>query len=155
MKDGSSILAKSAFMPLAKAVVTPTGEKRFISLHPARIDPKTRAIDLFGEPSDHQPIYFLKGNADSLVHRVSTVTRRAMVDGAIPRGEVAAGLHIYCGGAMMAVEKRIGELVPGIDGVLGHKPLIGAFTFGEQGAYKGHGSFQGNLMTSTVVFGRH
>lgn len=154
MATGGSILAPSAFMPLAKAIVTQTGEKWFVSLHPSRIDPKTRSLDLFGEANDQEPIYFLKGNADSLIQRASAVTRRALVEGRIKRADVAGGIHIYCGGAMLAVKDRVGEIVPGINQVLGRKPFIGAFTFGEQGDFKGYGNFHGNLMTSTVVFGR-
>jgi hypothetical protein len=153
MRDGSPILAKSSFLPLAKAIVTRTGERHFVSLHPARIDPKSKALELFGEADVHKPIYFLQGDPGRMIGRVSLVTRRAMVEGRIKRDQVVGGIHIYCAGTMLAVKDRIGEIVPQINGVLGNKPFIGAFTFGEQGAFKGYGNFHGNLMSATVVLG--
>ena len=66
---------------------------------------------------------------------------------------MSGALVIYCAGCMLTVQDRMGEVAQGVCQVLGDKPFLGSFTFGEQGCFIGGSNHHGNLMISVVVFG--
>ena len=70
--------------------------------------------------------------------------------------EISGALVIYCGGCRLALESRMRDTVEHISASLHCKPMLGAFTFGEQGflvKQRGIQNVHGNLMHSLVVFG--
>lgn len=154
LEKGGSILGPASFYPLAKKVQA-DGCSHFIGVHPSFMKKDTKSMDLFANVETGCRLYFTEGTPDALIYRPFTVTRRALVSGRIKKADAGAGVFIYCGGTMLAVQDRIKEIVPIINKSLGRTPYIGAFTFGEQGNIKGYGNFHGNLMSSMVIMGKN
>jgi len=153
LEKGGMILAKSSLAPLARKVMV-GAESVFISMHPASVDPKTKSLGLFAEIKPGEDVYLLKGEEETLLRRSASVTKQALAASQMQPAQVAGGLHIYCAGTMLAVQKSIDRIVPQVNEALAGAPFIGAFTFGEQGYMSGNGNFQGNLMNSMVLFGK-
>jgi len=152
IKEGGNILGPASFYPLARKITT-DGKAHFIGIHPSEIDKKTKSLSLFANVKEGTRLYFTEGTENALIYRPRTITRRALINGRIKKDNARFGLFIYCGGTMMAVQKRVKEIVPIINKTLGQVPYIGAFTFGEQGNIRNFGNFHGNLMSSMVIVG--
>ncbi len=152
VRNGGNILGPSSFYPLARRIVT-EGKTHYIGIHPAEIARSTKSLGLFANVKEGVRLYFTEGTENALIYRPRTISRRALLNGRIQKEKAKFGLFIYCGGTMMAVQKRVPEIVPIINKTLGQTPYIGAFTFGEQGNIKNYGNFHGNLMSSMVILG--
>lgn len=142
-----SILSDSTLAPLGREVGAVASVPFHLLAHPATANPDG-SIDLFADVSEGEELRLMEGSADSLVARAGRVAARAAGDGAAPAG----ALMIYCGGCMLAVQDRMGEVAAGVDAALGGAPFLGVFTFGEQGAVLGEENRHGNLMISCVTF---
>ena len=154
LKTGDMILGPSAFTPLARKVVE-KGKVKFISIHPARINPEDHSLDVFAEVNEGDSLFTLKGNPEILLSRPRSVGMAALQHSMIKPKEIAGGILIYCAGTMLPIKDELGEKgFSPLTQLLDNRPFIGAFTFGEQGFYKGIGSKHGNLMASMIIFGK-
>ncbi|MCD6277411.1 FIST C-terminal domain-containing protein [candidate division WOR-3 bacterium] len=153
MKTGASILGPASFTPLAKRFVE-KGTVSYITIHPSKISPEDKSLQVFAEVNTGDTLYLLKGNKSILLSRPASVGMAALYQGGIGPQDLDGGILIYCAGTMLAVKDELGNKgIPPLSTVLGGKPFIGVFTFGEQGFIRGIGSRHGNLMTSMIVFG--
>ncbi len=149
------LVMKSATRPLAKAIHLSNGKLRYIPVRPQRFN-MDGSLSMGGDVTLGDTIYYVEGNKEALRRRAAAVARDAMVNGKIKVKNVAGGLHIYCAGAAKTIGlEPDGEAVRMVDEVrkaMRDTPLIGGFTAAEQGAIPGYGIFNGNLMSSMVVF---
>ena len=60
----------------------------------------------------------------------------------------------YCGGCMLQVRDRLDEIQVSLKRAAPGVPLVVGFTFGEQGVMSQGPVQHGNLMISSIVFGR-
>jgi len=153
MNSGASILGPASFYPLARKVIEEKGVQ-YITLHPSRINPNDKSLEVFAKVNVRDTIYLLKGDKSILLSRPVSVAMKAFYEGGLTAENLRGGIFIYCAGTMLAVKDELGALgFPPLIKALNSKPFLTAFTFGEQGFYKKLGNFHGNLMCSIVLFG--
>jgi hypothetical protein len=149
------LVMKSATCPLAKAIRLPNGKLRYIPVRPQRFN-TDGSLSMGGDVSLGDTIYYVEGNKEALRRRAAAVAREAMINGKIKVKDVAGGLHIYCAGAAktlgLEVDGEVMRMVGEVRKVVRDSPFIGGFTAAEQGTIPGYGIFNGNLMSSMVVF---
>ncbi len=148
---GGSIVSQTTLAPLARRFKV-KGEDVFLSLHPASLDLQTKSLGLFAEVPAGETLFLLQGDVPSLLNESAVTATRALQDANAAPSQIAGGLQVFCAGTMMAIQPQVDQIVPPLNAALGNAPFIGAFTFGEQGPIWGHGSVQGNLMNSMVLF---
>lgn len=95
----------------------------------------------------------MRGTPSTLVSRAESVMRSACRIGGIDAASVSAAIVFYCGGCMLQVSDRLGEIRSSLAKVAPESPVIVGFTFGEQGPLPLGPIQHGNLMISTIVFG--
>lgn len=152
--DAQPILAASTLWPLGREVADVGGVPYYLLAHPAAADPSDGGLHLFADVEEGEVLTQMTGSADSLVARAGRVTKFALNAGDFAPQDVAGALMIYCGGCMLSVQERIGEVAETVGATLENAPFLGAFTFGEQGPILGTGNRHGNLMISCIIFGR-
>ncbi|MEM2637577.1 MAG: FIST N-terminal domain-containing protein [Candidatus Korarchaeota archaeon] len=145
---GESILGPASFAPLARKIVS--GDKEYwISVHPSKC--VSGAIEVFAEVPQGSDIWLLSGDENVLLNRPSLLFDLCLKNMKSTPDKVDFGILIYCAGTMLPVKDKLGksikETLQKISG-----PIIGAFTFGEQGHIPKIGNFHGNLMASLILF---
>jgi len=93
----------------------------------------------------------MSGSPDSLASRAGRVLKDAVAMLPSP-DRFSGGLLVYCGGCAMSLGDRMAMMTSSVEEAACGRPVIGAFTFGEQGVL-GDTSVHGNLMVSAVAFG--
>jgi len=148
LEDGGSILAQTTMAPLAVATGLVDGLDQYLLIHPESVD-TSGALSTFASVEEGVQLLAMRGNAEQLVERAGRVMKQAVdrLDEAAPAG----ALMVYCAGCRMAVAERVHDVPGQVRDALGDAPLIGCFTFGEQGVLAGR-SVHGNLMISSIVF---
>ena len=68
--------------------------------------------------------------------------------------EPAGVLMIYCAGCMLAIDDDLEDMVDGLRNCYPDLPIMGFYTFGEQGCFMDGKSRHGNLMISALVFAK-
>ena len=129
------------------------GVPMFVLSHPAMVGPDGD-LTLFTDIAVGDQVMLMRGSPESLVKRAAAVVDDACGAGGWARGETEGGLVIYCGGCMLHVRDRMGEVAEQIGKAMHGAPFLGAFTFGEQGAIVDSSNRHGNLMVSGLMFGR-
>ena len=61
-------------------------------------------------------------------------------------------LFFFCGGCFLAIKERIDEVWHGLKKELPNVPMLGQFTFGEQGVFPDGKVAHGNLMITVVLW---
>lgn len=152
-QEGSqSILSQSTLWPLGRKVAELDGVSSYLLAHPA-VAHADGSIDLFASVDDGEVLSQMSGTKASLIDRAGRVATLARAAGRMEAEPIAGALMVYCGGCMLSVRDRLGEVVDGVSQALDGAPFLGTFTFGEQGQILGAGNRHGNLMISCIVFG--
>lgn len=147
--DGS-ILGASALAPLGIPTRSVAGIVQHRLVHPARIN-DDGSLETFAEVQPGQKIELMSGSPESLASRAGRVLKDAVA--MLPASDAfSGGLLIYCGGCAMSLGDRMTSMTHAVEEAACGRPVIGAFTFGEQGVL-GDASVHGNLMVSAVAFG--
>ena len=108
------------------------------------------ALALFSEVSEGDELHVMQGDMNSLTQRAAKVLANAMQ--LLPADKQPAGaLMIYCAGCMLTVGDDIQAMSQELQS-LTRIPIIGLYTFGEQGCFLDGENRHGNLMISAVVF---
>ena len=145
------ILSESTLWPLGREI-NQVGEVPFYLLaHPASAN-RDGSVDLFANVAEGELLTCMNGTKDSLIARAGRVASLAREAGGLKDKPIAGALMIYCGGCMLSVRDRLGEVVSGLNEALDGAPFLGAFTFGEQGRLVKAGNRHGNLMISAIIF---
>ena len=151
--ESGMILARSTPTPLGRLAGEIDGVPMFVLSHPAMVGPDGD-LTLFTDIAVGDQVMLMRGSPESLVKRAAAVVDDACGAGGWARGETEGGLVIYCGGCMLHVRDRMGEVAEQIGKAMHGAPFLGAFTFGEQGAIVDSSNRHGNLMVSGLMFGR-
>ncbi|NRB00809.1 MAG: FIST C-terminal domain-containing protein [Rhodobacteraceae bacterium] len=147
-----SILSQSTLWPLGRKVADMDGVSSFLLAHPATAH-GDGSIDLFASVEEGEFLTQMSGTKASLIERAGRVATLARAAGRMETQPIAGALMVYCGGCMLSVRDRLGQVVGGVSESLDGAPFLGTFTFGEQGQILGAGNRHGNLMISCIVFG--
>lgn len=144
-----NVLAAASLTPLGVPLRKVAGIVQHRLIHPAAIS-ETRAIEAFAEVEVGAVVELMTGSADRLARRAGRALRDAT--GELPADAPFAGaLLVYCGGCMMAIGDALSELVEGVGRAALGRPVLGIFTFGEQGPI-GQTCVHANLTVSAMVF---
>ncbi|MEO1549346.1 MAG: FIST N-terminal domain-containing protein [Pseudomonadota bacterium] len=149
--DVRPILSDSTLWPLGRELHHMDGVPSYVLTHPSGATRDGR-LQCFANVYEGELLYQMKGSIDWLTARAGRVAGLACAADGIAKEDVLGALMIYCGGCMLRVEERLGEVVKGVQDELGDAPFLGAFTFGEQGQILGSGNRHGNLMISCIIF---
>ncbi|MEL6233708.1 MAG: FIST C-terminal domain-containing protein [Pseudomonadota bacterium] len=147
------ILAEATLWPLGREITHLGRVPYHLLAHPAAAD-ASGALHLFADISEGETLCQMEGSIDGLATRAGRVVALARRAGGFAADQVAGAFVIYCGGCMMTLGERIGEVTTSIRTDLGAAPFAGTFTFGEQGPIVGSGNRHGNLMISCILFGK-
>ncbi|MGF1658172.1 MAG: FIST signal transduction protein [Rubrimonas sp.] len=147
---GGGVLAETSLAPLGIAVRDVEGVAQHRLIHPAAFT-GDGAIDTFAEVPEGALVTMMEGGVEPLARRAGRALSDAVAT--LPDPNAFAGaLMIYCGGCKMAIGDRIDLLTADVAQAAGGRPVLGAFTFGEQGPLAGVCA-HGNLMVSALAFG--
>ncbi len=147
-RDGS-ILGATALNPLGIPSRNVYGTTQHALVHPAKLSDEG-GLCTFAEVHPGQTVEFMVGSPESLANRAGRVLSDSIA--MLPRPETfAGGLVIFCGGCAMSLGDRMQSMTQGLESVAKGKPIIGAFTFGEQGML-GDACVHANLMVSATAF---
>ena len=151
MEQGGNILSRCTMFPLGR-IVGQVGEIPYFQLsHPDNITSEKHLV-LFSEVNVGDEIYFMQGTQDSLVSRAGRVASSALDTFSSSPDDIAGALVVYCAGCMLSVQDRLDEVVDSLNKALPETPILGTFTFGEQGCFVGGENRHGNLMISVLLF---
>lgn len=149
LDDGGTVLAETSLSPLGVATRQVAGIEQHRLLHPAAITPG-HGIETFAEIEPQTQVSLMEGSPKALARRAARALRDAVSD--LPEPDrFAGGLIVYCGGCMMAIGSEIDTLVETVGSAAEGRPVLGVFTFGEQGPL-GATCVHGNLMVSALAF---
>jgi len=113
------------------------------------------SIELLAELQQGDQIALMQGSRQQLVRRAAHVVRVAGNNLRLQHHvEPAAALIVYCAGCMLAIREQIAEVQQSLSDTLPGIPYLVAFTFGEQGCFADGFNRHGNLMISSVLFGK-
>ncbi len=152
LADGGSVIASTSLAPLGRRRDAVAGFDYFLLSHPEAVS-SDGGLALFSNIETGDEIVLMEGDEDNLVQRAARVAENALEMARLEKESIAGALVIYCAGCMLTVQDRMPEVAEGLRSVLGDKPFLGSFTFGEQGCFIGGSNHHGNLMISVVVFG--
>ena len=123
----------------------------FQVIHPKEIE-SNQSISTFANVCVGEQPCLLSGDEESLIGRASRVVRGVLTDSDYPIPQVKGALIIFCAGGFLAIQHRIDDVWQHIQLELPSVPLLGQFTFGEQGMFPQGECIHGNLMISVVLF---
>lgn len=146
-----SILRETTLHPLARNDASGPHLAAWRRLvHPA-VAHADGSVSTYADVAEGETLRMMRGTPDSLVRRGSRVAQLAREVAGDDGAALAGALVVYCGGCMMAIEDRMGDVAEEVSTALSGAPFLGLFSFGEQGmgvdGYNGHG----NLMISCIV----
>ena len=148
--DGGNVLALTTLYPLGRKIPSPSGVDDYLLSHPDAVT-ESGALSLFSVIEEGEELHLMQGSRDSLVQRAGTVLENAsqlIPDTHTPKG----ALMIYCAGCMLTIDDDIQDMVSHTQKAAQKMPLLGFYTFGEQGCFLDGQNRHGNLMISAVVF---
>ncbi|MEN6520610.1 MAG: FIST N-terminal domain-containing protein [Armatimonadota bacterium] len=152
LPTGGNALAAASMAPIGRLLGS-VGNVPYYSLVSLRTVQQDGSLTLFANVNEGEKLSLLSGTKESLLSRAGRVAQAAMKSRALSSSEVSGVFMACCAGSMLTMKDELQQVVDGINGVLGGKPFLGAFTYGEQGCFLGGESCHGNLMISTLVFG--
>jgi hypothetical protein len=120
-------------------------------IHPERICPDG-SITTFSNIKVGDQIMLLIGDPESLIGRARRVTHGALLDISSDVSRVRFALVIFCAGCFLAIKDRVDEIWRELSAELPGVPLLGQFTFGEQGVFPDGKVAHGNLMVSVTLW---
>ncbi len=151
-KGDQNILAEATFWPLGREIGQISGIPQYILAHPANAH-SDGSMSLFADVSEGEILTQMTGDVKALAQRAGRVAAMAQGNG-VTHENAAGALMVYCGGCMLAVQDHMDTVVDGVKSALPNVPMLGTFTFGEQGQIQGKGNQHGNLMISCILFER-
>lgn len=155
LKTGGSVLLETVNYPLAKVLNGKHKESRYLSIHPLSVNLPEKSLTVFANVNEGDKILLMHGGWELLLNRAQTTPAKALSSENISSKDVYFGIYTYCAGTLLAIPEEERDSLPLlVNNVLGNKPFVGTFTFGEQGFIEGVGNEHGNLVNSMVVVAR-
>jgi|GEM_PF-730533 len=153
MINGGDILALTTAYPLGRNIdsTANTAPGRYLLCHPDSIT-ENQGITLFATVAEGETVTLMKGSRHTLITHTQKMIDDALAQ--LPKPAQPLGMvMIYCAGCAMALDGDLNGLTASIAQAHQKIPLIGNYTYGEQGYFLDNRSRHGNMMTSVVVFG--
>lgn len=148
--SGGNVLGNTTLYPLGREIESTRGIPEYLLSHPDSVT-EDGALTLFSEISQDASLIVMAGSPDSLVARAEKVIANAI--SLLPEGAEPAGvLLIYCAGCMLTIGNEVQHMLDKVRSRVNGLPVVGAYTFGEQGRFLDGHNRHGNLMISAVVF---
>ena len=148
VEEGGNILAQTSLHPIAFPRTGRFGVHH-VTVHPAVIHVPGGEVDLFARAPQGSELCLMQGTPEQLVDGLDPLITAALASIGASASEVRAGVLIYCAGCAGAVGPLLHEgltrhLLARLPGV----PILGMFTFGEQGNVPGLGNLHQDLSLS-------
>lgn len=150
LDGGGNVLSLTTLNPLGRVVGNVNGVSYYQLSHPDGVTPEN-GLSLFSNINTGDQIVMMTGSISSLVERAGRVAMSALREGDLRKEQVRGALVIYCAGCMLTVREEMPAVVDSLKEALGDVPLLGLFTFGEQGCFIGGENRHGNLMISVTL----
>ncbi len=147
LDTGGSILADSTLAPLGLA----RGVDACILVHPEAIIAPQAGIRTFANVNVGDEVLLMQWNKPALVRAAAQLVGQSFRRSSIKKEQVIGALLIYCGGCLLAIQDRAGDMLALFDNELGSPPFTAMFSFGEQGCVVPHRFDHGNLMTGALL----
>ena len=148
--DGGQILAQSSLHPLGLEINSPVGIPEFLLIHPANVN-HDNSLHLFANVTTGTSLQVMEGSIDGLVNRAEKVIQNAI--DLVPQYRTVAGvLLVYCAGCMMTINEQLSLMCSQVQARFPGLPVVGMYSFGEQGRFLDNQNRHGNLMISAVAF---
>ncbi len=154
LDSGGKILGDTTLFPIGREVGHVDRLPYYRLSHPETVT-ADNGLSLFSEIHEGDEVILMSGSRATLVSRAGRVAEAAVKSSDMDVREVAGALVIYCAGCMLTVKDDMDLVAAGLSDALRGTPLLGTFTFGEQGCFQEGENYHGNLMISVVVFGKH
>ncbi len=147
---GGNVLAETTLSPLGVPHSLGVVEA-YVLVHPERVIVPGRALSLFADIPAGQEVALMTSRPEALVQRGANVARAALMRSKLRPEQVVGALMVYCAGCVLAIRKKMPEMIREFQSVLGTAPFASVFTLGEQGCVlPGHVN-HGNLMASVLL----
>lgn len=155
--------SRTTLQPLARSVTSANGQVHHFPLHPHGTEAEGGGLGLLAAAREGETLSLLSATHEMLVQNTKHAASRASAAAA---GGASGVLAIVCAGVALELERS--DAAPGaalsrLAGVIHDAvatgggptpPLVGCFTFGEQGPLASeHESIHANLMLNVLVFG--
>ena len=148
----AAVVHEATFYPMARVLRIPGREPFYLTIHVFYVRPD-HSLEVFANVEEGDEIVLLHGGWDILLDRFRTTPIKALAEFDIEKGEALFALYTYCAGTIVVIpEAKRPKMSLLVEGVIGDVPLIGTFTFGEQGFVPGIGNHHGSLINSIVLF---
>lgn len=148
--DGGKVLSNTTLSPFGRKIQSPSGVDEFVLSHPDNVT-SDGGLELFSVVKEGETLHLMTTSCEYLIDRAEIVISSAI--NLLPEGREAKGvLMIYCAGCMLAVENELDHVLDVVRRRYSQLPILGFYTFGEQGFFLDNMSRHGNLMMSAVVF---
>ncbi len=149
--QGGNVLALTTLHPLGRRIADDAGTEEFLLSHPDAVT-HDGGLSLFSEVEQGETLELMTGSIEGLVQRGERVLQNAIA--MLPSGQQPMGaLMIYCAGCMLTIGDQVQAMARHMAAST-DIPIMGLYTFGEQGCFVDGQSRHGNLMISAVVFGQ-
>ncbi|WP_199243986.1 FIST signal transduction protein [Bacterioplanes sanyensis] len=149
--EGGNVLALTTLHPLGRCIPMADGPDDYLLSHPDAVT-ESGALTLFSEVAQDESLELMTGSIDGLVNRAGKVLENARQ--LLPKEEKPVGaLMIYCAGCMLTIGEQVHAMAADVHANAA-MPIMGLYTFGEQGCFVDGQNRHGNLMISAVVFGQ-
>lgn len=149
---GDNILSKTSLRPLGRMIKLPSGIDDYVLSHPCEIS-QHGGITLFSKVRKGETLYLMQGDRSSLLSSAKTVLDTAI--DMLPEDKQAAGaILVYCAGCMLTIQSDLCDMTRELGNLFPETPILGFYTFGEQGYFLDKTNRHGNLMISAIVFSR-
>ncbi len=156
--------SRTTLKPLARSVTSSNGAVHHFPLHPhGRAESDCGGLALFAAAREGETLTLLNATHEMLVENTKHAAARAS---AATAGGVSGVVAIVCAGVALELERSdaapgvaLGRLARVVHAAVASSggpppPLVGCFTFGEQGPLASeHESCHANLMLNVLVFG--
>ena len=152
LQGTQALLMHSTLDPLGRQAGDAMGVPYYMLSHPASVV-AGGGLSLFTQVHEGELMVLMEGSMDSLVTRAARVVDSAVQNCNVFTEDLAGGLLVYCAGCMLTVRDRMEQVREEINQVMGGRPYLGIFTFGEQGCVREGDNRHGNLMISFLALG--
>lgn len=148
--SGGSILAMTTLHPFGRKISHSGGIAEYLLSHPDTVTSE-QGLSVFSDIEQGAELVVMEGSEDSLIARAEKVIENAI--SLLPQDATPAGvLLVYCAGCMFTIESQLTRMLDTLSTRFTHIPILGVYTFGEQGHFLDGYNRHGNLMISAVAF---
>ena len=150
--SGGPILSLTTLHPFGHKISHSGGISEYLLSHPDAVT-EHQGLSVFSDVEQGTDLIVMEGSEESLIARAEKVIENAI--SLLPQDTPPAGvLLVYCAGCMFTIENQLARMLDTLSTQFTNIPILGIYTFGEQGHFLDGHNRHGNLMISAVAFGK-